>query len=95
MGMTKKPFTVPKKEERTQAEAKAMEHIEQKHARLEQIFLRTVYREGNIWILQGDVKFKRAYFFAVEKSFRIQINPETGNVKSYEENAISRHNKVK
>ena len=95
MGMTKKPFTVSKKEERTQAEAKAMEHIEQKHARLEQIFLRTVYREGNIWILQGEVKFKRAYFFAVDKSFRIQINPETGNVKSYEENAISRHNKVK
>ena len=95
MCMTKKPFTVSRKEERTQAEAKAMEHIKQNHVRLEQIFLRTVYREGNIWILQGDVKFKRAYFFTVEKSFRIQINPETGNVKSYEENAISRHNKVK
>ena len=94
MDMTKKPFTVSRKEERTQAEAKAMEHIEQKHAKLEQIFLRTVYRERNIWILQGAVKFKRAYFFTVEKSFRIQINSETGNVKSYEENTISRHNNV-
>ena len=92
MGMTKKPFPVSRKEERTRAEAKAMEYIKQKHARLERIFLRTVYREGNIWILHGEVKFKRAYFFAVEKSFRIQINPETGNVTSYEESTLSRHN---
>jgi len=93
--MTQKPFTVSKKEERTQAEAKAMAYIKQKHARLEQICLRTVYREGSIWILHGEVKFKRAYFFAVERSFKIQINPETETVKSYEENTISRHNKVK
>ena len=88
MDMTKKPFTVSKKKERTQAETKAREFIKQKHSRLERIFLRTVYREGNTWVLHGEVKFKRAYFFAVERSFRIQINPETETIKSYEENAV-------
>ena len=94
MCVTKKPFTFSRKEERTQAEAKAIEFIKQKHVRLERVFLRTVYREGNVWVLHGEVKFKRAYFFVVEKSLKIQINPETGNVKSYEENVISKQNKV-
>ncbi|PVX25066.1 MAG: hypothetical protein CW716_08790 [Candidatus Bathyarchaeum sp.] len=89
--MTKKPFPVSRKEERTQAEAKAMEYIKQKHARLERIFLSTVYREEDAWILHGEVKFKRAYFFTVEKTFKIQVNPETATVKSYEENVLSRH----
>ena len=92
--MGKKPFPVSRKEERARAEEKVMEYIKQKHARLERIFLRTVYREGNVWVLHGEVKFKRACFFAVEKSFKIQINPESWNVKSYEESPLSRH-KVK
>ena len=86
--MTQKNFAdahARMRRERSQAEAKAREFIKQKHARFERIFLRTVYREGNVWIIHGEVKFKRAHFFTVERSFRIQINPETDNVESYEE----------
>lgn len=81
----KKPATVSGKEERTQAETKAMAYVKQKHSKVDYIFLRTVYREGIFWILHGEVTFKRARFFAAERSFKIQINNEDYTIKSYEE----------
>lgn len=95
VGMTQKTLADSVERERTQAEVRAREFIKQKHSRVKRIFLRTVYREGNTWVLHGEVKFKRAYFFAAERSFRLQINPETGEVTSYEELTVSRPNEVK
>ena len=91
MDKTKNPFPSSRKEERAKAEAKATEHIKHKHAKVERIFLRTVYWEEDTWILQGEVKFKRAYFFNIDKIFKIKINPKNTTVKSYEEHSISRH----
>ncbi|MBE0511806.1 hypothetical protein IBX38_02010 [Candidatus Bathyarchaeota archaeon] len=93
--MTQKSLADSVERERSQAEAGAREFIKQKHSRVERIFLRTVYRERNTWVLHGEVQFKRAYFFGAERSFRLQINPETGEVASYEEHAVSRRNEVK
>jgi len=41
--------------------------------------------EENAWVLQGEVKFKRAYFFTTVKAFEAQVNMNTGEVTSYEE----------
>lgn len=67
------------------AEAKAREFIKQRHSRVERIFFRTMYREGDAWVLHGEVEFKRAYFFAALRSFKVQVNTNTGEVTSYEE----------
>ena len=68
-----------------EAEARARKFIKQRHSRVERIFFRTMYREGDAWVLHGEVKFKRAYFFAALRSFKAQVNTNTGEVTSYEE----------
>jgi len=68
-----------------EAEARARKFIKQRHSRIERIFFRTMYREGDAWVLHGEVEFKRAYFFAAVSSFKVQVNTNTGWVTSYEE----------
>ena len=68
-----------------EAEARAKQFIKQRHSRVERIFFRTMYREGDTWVLHGEVKFKRAYFFAALRSFKVQINTNTGEATFYEE----------
>ncbi|MCW4018952.1 MAG: hypothetical protein NWF00_09795 [Candidatus Bathyarchaeota archaeon] len=52
---------------------------------MERIFLAKRYPEENVWILQGEVKFKRAHFFTTVKAFETQVDMNTGEVTSYEE----------
>ncbi len=80
-----KTFTDTVEKERTHVEAKAREFIKQRHSRVERILFRTVYKEKNNWVLQGELQFKRAYFFAFSKSSKLQINTDTGEVTFYEE----------
>jgi len=68
-----------------EAETRARKFIKQKHSRVERIFFRTMYREGDAWVLKGEVEFKRAYFFAAVRSFKAQVNTNTGEIASYEE----------
>jgi len=72
-----------------EAEARARESIKQRQSRMERIFFRTMYREENSWILRGEVQFRRAFFFAVKRSFELRINMDTGEVVFYEENPLS------
>jgi hypothetical protein len=41
--------------------------------------------EETAWELQGEIEFKRAYFFATQRTFEAQVNMNTGEVTSYEE----------
>jgi hypothetical protein len=41
--------------------------------------------EENAWVLQGEVKFKRAFFFSTVRTFEAQVDMNTGEVTSYEE----------
>jgi hypothetical protein len=68
-----------------EAEARARQFIKQRHSRVERIFFRTMHREGDAWVLQGEMKFKRAYFFVTVRSLKVQVNTNTGEVTSYEE----------
>jgi hypothetical protein len=68
-----------------EAEARARKFIKQRHSRVERIFFRTMYREGDAWVLHGEVEFKRAYFLTAVSSFKAQVNTNTGEVTSYEE----------
>jgi len=52
---------------------------------VERIFFAKTCPEENAWVLQGEVEFKRAYFFATVRSFKAQVNTNTGEVTSYEE----------
>lgn len=68
-----------------EAEARAREFIKQRHFRVKRIFFRTMYTEGDAWVLHGEVEFKRAYFFDALRSFKVQVNTNTGEITSYEE----------
>ena len=68
-----------------EAESRARQFINQRHSKVERIFFRTMNREGDAWVLHGEVKFKRAYFFVALRSLKIQVNTNTGEVTSYEE----------
>jgi len=48
-----------------------------------------MYRKENLWVLQGEVKFKRAFFFTVNRSFEFRINIDTGEMVFYGENPLS------
>jgi len=73
-----------------EAEARARDFIKQKHSKVERIFFKTMYREENLWVLQGEVRFKRAFFFTVNRSFEFRINIDTGEVVFYGENPLSK-----
>jgi len=49
------------------------------------LFVRTMRREGDAWVLHGEVEFKRVYFFAAVRSFKLQVSTNMGEVTSYEE----------
>jgi len=72
-----------------EAETRAREFIKQKHSKVERILFKTMYREENLWILQGEVRFKRAFFFGVNRSFELRMNMDTGEVVFYKENPLS------
>jgi hypothetical protein len=78
-----------------EAEAKARQFIKQKHSRVKRIFFRTMYREGNTWILHGELRFKRAYFFSAIRSFKLKVNTNTGEIVSYEETQMSQPKEAK
>ena len=78
-----------------QAEARAREFIKQKHPKVKRIFFRTMYREGNTWVLHGEVEFKRVYFFVVARSFKLQVNTDREEVISYDEAHPSRSKEAK
>jgi len=72
-----------------EAEERAKQFIKQRHSRVERIFFRTMYREGDTWVLHGEVSFKRAYFFLATRSFKVKVNTDTGEIVSYEETQMS------
>ena len=78
-----------------EAEARAREFIKQRHSGAERIFFRTTYREGDTWVLNGEVQFKRAYFFAAMRSFKLEVDTDTREIVSYEEEHPSRSKEAK
>jgi len=68
-----------------EAETRARQFIIQRRSRVKRIFFRTMYREGDAWVLNGEVGFKRVYFFVTLRSFKLQVSTNTGEVTSYEE----------
>jgi hypothetical protein len=69
----------------TDAEARAREHIRERHPKVRRILFKRVDRKGNAWLIEGDVWFQRLHLFTAKKSFRLQIDSETGEVTSYQE----------
>lgn len=74
------------------AEAKAKEIIAKKHWSTKHVFFSKTSRQENAWLLEGQVWFRR-FFFTVKKSFRLQLNAETGEVMLYEEHKRPRGKK--
>jgi hypothetical protein len=72
-----------------EAETGAREFIRQRHSRVERIFFKTMYIEENSWVLHGEVTFRRAFFFAVNRSFEFRTNIDTGETMFYEKNPLS------
>jgi hypothetical protein len=69
----------------SQAESKARDFIKQRHVKLERVFFSNMYKEGDVWVLKGEVEFKRAYFFAQMRLVEAQVNMNTGKITSYKE----------
>lgn len=74
------------------AEARATALIKDRHPprTVRRIVLRGTSKVGDVWLAEGEVWLKRAFFFTVRKSFRLQISVETGELISYEEGSKSR-----
>jgi ribosome-associated translation inhibitor RaiA len=68
-----------------EAEIKAREYIGKKYSRLERVFFSNMYKDGNIWMLNGEVEFKRAYFFTQMRIIEVQVNMNTGEIMSHKE----------
>lgn len=68
-----------------EAETRAREYIEKKHTRLERTFFSNMYKEGDVWMLKGEVEFKRAYFFTAMRIIEVQVNMDTGKITIYKE----------
>jgi len=64
----------------------AREFIGNRHPRVKRILLTRTWREGGVWLVEGELWFKRAHFFTARRSFRLRISGETRKVTSYEEN---------
>jgi len=71
------------------AEDRAKKVIREKHPKLKRILFKRVEKNDNSWLIEGEVWYRLLGFFTVEKSFRLRINSETGEVTSYRE-ALSR-----
>jgi hypothetical protein len=66
-----------------EAETKVREFIKQKYPRLESTSFQSMYREGDAWVLEGTVEYKRIHFFLAARAFMAQVNMNTGAVTSY------------
>lgn len=75
-----------------EAEAKAKGFITKKHWITRQVFFSKTSRQENAWLMEGQV-WSRRFFFKVKKSFRLQLNAETGEVILYEESTSPRGKK--
>jgi hypothetical protein len=70
------------------AEAKTKDFINKRHALVENLYIAMMFPEGNVWVLQGDVEFKRLHFFSTVMAFEAQVNMDTGEVTAYLESHI-------
>ena len=69
------------------AEAEAKGFVKDRYPprTIRQLLLRKTAKEGDVWLVEGEVWLKRLHFFTVRKSFRLQISVENGKLTSYEE----------
>jgi hypothetical protein len=80
--MSQKTLTI------TDAETKTRDFINKRHALVKNIYIAMMFSEGNVWVLQGDVEFKRLHFFSTVMAFEAYVSKNTGEVASYLESRI-------
>ena len=56
----------------SQAETKARDFIKQRHVKLERVFFSNMYKEGDVWVLKGEVEFEASLFFAQMRIVRFR-----------------------
>ena len=67
------------------AENRAREFIGNRHPRVKIVRFTRTWREGDVWLVGGELWFRRARFFTARRSFRLRISGETREVTPYEE----------
>lgn len=67
------------------AENRARQFIRHRRPRANGVRFRRTWREGDVWMVEGEFWFKRLRLFTAKRSFRLQVSAETGEVASYEE----------
>ncbi len=68
-----------------EAEIRAREYLEKRHDKIERIFFSNMYKEGEVWVLKGEIEFKRARFFTRIRAIEIQVNMNTEKITRYKE----------
>ncbi len=81
-------MTENRKIDSKEAEAKAKDFIKQRHARVERIFFSTLFPDKSVWVLQGEVEFKRAYFFVTVRTVEVRVNMNTAEVMLCQEGRL-------
>lgn len=57
-----------------EAEARARRFIGTRHPKVRKILFKRTNREGDAWLMEGKLWFRRALFFTARRSFRLQIS---------------------
>ena len=64
------------------AEARARQLIKDRNPSVRQILSKKTSKEGDLWLLEGEVLLKRLRFFKVKKTFKLEIRVEDGELIS-------------
>jgi hypothetical protein len=70
-----------------EAEEKVKEFINKKHAAVEIIHVAMMFPKRTSWVVKGEALFKRFHSLS-HVTFEAQVNMNTGEVTSYEENQL-------
>jgi len=62
--------------------------IREKHPKLKRVLFKGVEKNDNSWPIEGEVRYRLLGFFTGKKSFKLQINSETGEATSYQEEPL-------
>ena len=67
------------------AEDRARKLIGERYPKVRRILFKRVDKKDDSRLIEGEVWFQRLRLFTVKRTFRLQIDSETGDVTSYQE----------
>ncbi len=65
------------------AEREARKWIADKYPKAKDISFTKIWKEGDVWIIDGELEIKTGFFAIAKKPFKLQLSSETGEIIGY------------